>query len=490
MFKQHLKDLFGIDYRALGVFRIGLGVFLLVDLIWRAADLTAFYTDFGILPREILFSRFHVDGTLSFHTLSGSFSYQSVLFVLAGVFALCLLLGLYTRTALFLSWIFLISLHNRNEIILEGADHLLRAFLFWSLFLPVDKRYSLDAIRKKTTTKEPRYFSAATFALLAQMVIMYEFAGFSKYHPIWFKEGTACFYVLASGQFTKPLGLFLLQFPGLLKFFTFGTLFLEIVVPVLAFIPWHNKTIRLWIVALLCLFHLGLFLAMELGLFPLICMLGWIPYLPVTFWDRLEKQLPVKVTAVRLRRYFHSSAKTKETAVAYTPSVLGNLFASLFFIYILIWNFKSFDPRYRPLMPASLLPVGYALRLDQNWKLFSPHPSTDCGWHVFVGTLCDGTQVDLLKGEGPVSWDQPEPVASIYKGYRWRKYFKSFLAQEYAEHRLYYCQYLCRKWNQNLTQPPLKKVELYYLKTPLFPDRPSPPATRYLVWDLDCGDCP
>ncbi|HSH14646.1 MAG TPA: hypothetical protein VLD18_01340, partial [Verrucomicrobiae bacterium] len=114
---------------------------------------------------------------------------------------------------------------------------------------------------------------------------------------------------------------------------------------------------------------------------------------------------------------------------------------------------------------------------------------TELGWHVFVGTLCDGNQVDLLKGSGPVSWEQPERVSSIYEGYRWRKYFKLFLSEPFAENRLYYCQYLCRKWKQGQPQNPLRMVELYYLKTPLFPDQPSPPAERYLVWDIDCGDC-
>lgn len=489
MSRQPLKELFGIDCRALAVFRIGLGVLLLVDLSWRALDLSAFYTDFGVLPRDVLFSRPTVPGTFSFHMWSGSFAYVSLLFVLAGMLALCVLLGLFTKPALLLSWIFLISLHNRNEIILDGGDQLLRAFLFWSLFLPVGKRYSLDAIRKRTVPEGNWYCSMATVALLAQMVIIYEFAGFSKTDPIWFKEGTASFYVLASGQFTTPLGLALLQFPALLKFLTFATLFLEIVVPLFAFLPYHTGRIRVWIVTLFCLFHLGLFLSLEIGFFPIICMLGWLPFLPAPVWDRLERSPRLQAVGALFRRWFPTGSKQEVIRARCARSLVSDALVGFFLVFILVWNFKTFDTRLGRHIPAPLMKLARTLRLDQNWQLFSPRPPTELGWHVFVGTLCDGTQVDLLKGSGPVSWEQPERVSSIYEGYRWRKYFKLFLSEPFAENRLYYCQYLCRKWNRGQPQNPLRMVELYYLKTPLFPDQPSPPAERYLVWDIDCGDC-
>ena len=121
------RKLFEIDYRALGVFRIGVGLMLIVDLVGRAFDLTAFYTDMGVLPRAQLVAPVWVDGMFSFHTWGGGSVYEGFLFLLAFLLALLVVLGWRTRWVIFLSWIFLVSLHNRNVIILNGGDHLLRA---------------------------------------------------------------------------------------------------------------------------------------------------------------------------------------------------------------------------------------------------------------------------------------------------------------------------------------------------------------------------
>lgn len=481
--KPVLKYFFEIDYRAFAFFRISLGVLLFVDLVWRAFDLRAHYTDFGILPRDILQTRFYIPYTFSWHTWGGSLGFQAFLFLIAGALAICVCLGYRTRVALFFSWLFLISLHNRNEIILQGGDSLLRAFLFWSLFLPLGARYSIDAVRAKTKPSTPHFLSVATFAIMLQMVILYEFSAFSKYHPIWFEEGSAIFYALASEQMTKPFGIWLLQFPVLLTWLTFATLFLEIVVPLIAFIPFYLPVLRLMVVLSFWSFHLGLFFSLDIGLFPLICMAGWILYLPSCVWDFLEKKI--------LSRFqFFFRTKEEPRMVPYLPSTGANLVTLFFILYVVLWNFKSLQPdRYEAMVPEPLLPIGYALRLDQKWKLFSPYPSTEQGWYVLVGTLFDGTEIDLLQGSGSVNWEKPEQIYSIYPGHRWRKYFSLLLSETYAEHRLYYVQYLCRFWNESRSQKLLTRIQIYYLKTPLFLDRPSPPPKRYRVWETYCEEC-
>ncbi|TKX52003.1 HTTM domain-containing protein, partial [Halorubrum sp. SS7] len=45
-----------VDPRALAAFRIGLGALLIADLLLRSRSLTAFYTDYGVLPRRAFFS--------------------------------------------------------------------------------------------------------------------------------------------------------------------------------------------------------------------------------------------------------------------------------------------------------------------------------------------------------------------------------------------------------------------------------------------------
>lgn len=90
---------FGIDSRALAAFRISLGALLLADLLLRARDLTAFYTDAGVLPRALLREQFPTFARVSLHAVSGSLWLQALLFLVAGGAALALLLGYRTTLA-------------------------------------------------------------------------------------------------------------------------------------------------------------------------------------------------------------------------------------------------------------------------------------------------------------------------------------------------------------------------------------------------------
>ena len=102
--------LISLDLRSLALFRVCLGLILLADLGIRAGDLHPHYTDAGVLRAD----------------------------------EIALLVGFYTRAATFLSFVLLLSLHNRNPLVLHGGDSLLRLLLFWSLLLPLGACWSLD----------------------------------------------------------------------------------------------------------------------------------------------------------------------------------------------------------------------------------------------------------------------------------------------------------------------------------------------------------
>ena len=125
-------EVFGIDLRTLALFRIGLGLLLLVDLVLRGRDLTAHYTDVGILPRSALLETLSV-GSFSLHLLNGTFAFQAVLFAIATVFAVMILVGSRTRFAVIASWVLLLSLQNRNPEILSAGDTVLLLLCFWAI---------------------------------------------------------------------------------------------------------------------------------------------------------------------------------------------------------------------------------------------------------------------------------------------------------------------------------------------------------------------
>src|SRR5215471_7874435 len=84
---RYLQAAYSLDLRSLALFRVALGAVLLGDLIWRALDLTVFYTDFGVLPRAALLDKFSPGPRFSIHLISGQFVFQAILFLLAAAFA-------------------------------------------------------------------------------------------------------------------------------------------------------------------------------------------------------------------------------------------------------------------------------------------------------------------------------------------------------------------------------------------------------------------
>jgi hypothetical protein len=91
--RRFLRRRFAVDRRSLAAFRIALGLVLLVDIARRARDSTAFYTDAGVLPRELLGTVAPGYEAVSLHALSGGLWLQSLLFALAAAAALALLVG-------------------------------------------------------------------------------------------------------------------------------------------------------------------------------------------------------------------------------------------------------------------------------------------------------------------------------------------------------------------------------------------------------------
>src|SRR5215831_12295648 len=109
-------ELFGADLRSLAVFRISLALLILFDLANRSADLTAHYTDLGVLPRGEMISPIPSGWPLSLYFMSGSPHVQVGLFLLAALFAVLLLVGYHTRWMTVASWMLLASLHVRNPL--------------------------------------------------------------------------------------------------------------------------------------------------------------------------------------------------------------------------------------------------------------------------------------------------------------------------------------------------------------------------------------
>ena len=79
-----LRVVFGIDLRTLALFRVLLGFYLLLATLLRMADLSAHYTDAGVMPRDVQLDML-ASGSWSLHLFNGTFTAQAVLFVITNV---------------------------------------------------------------------------------------------------------------------------------------------------------------------------------------------------------------------------------------------------------------------------------------------------------------------------------------------------------------------------------------------------------------------
>lgn len=290
--RDKLTEFFGVDLRSLALFRICIALLILADLIRRSEDLTAHYTDAGVMPRRAMKELFNYTGSwLSFHFMGGSFLFEVTLFVMAGLFAFLLLIGYRSRLFAFLSWLMLISLHDRNIMVLYGGDALLRVMLFWGLFMPLGARFSVDAaFNSFSPPSSPRILSAATFAFVIQICLVYWTATAFKWNSEWL-GGKAVGYALYIDQFATDAGLWLKAQKPLIPSLTYLTLFMEFIGPFFAFSPIFTGPLRTLTAFAFMLMHFAFATFLALGLFPFICSTAWVFFLPSWFWDHFLPRL-------------------------------------------------------------------------------------------------------------------------------------------------------------------------------------------------------
>ncbi len=287
-----LKMVFGSDLRTLALFRVCLGLLILVDLINRAKSLSAHYTDFGVWPRYIAI---HDSGIYNFslHLANSTQFFQVCLFLIAAILAIALIVGYRTKLVAVLSWVLLISLQDRNVMLLQGGDILFRLLMFWALFLPIGARYSIDAIRRPLILNESNeYFSFASVALKIQCMSVYFFGALIKATgTAWIPDGTAIYYALNIDQLTSPLGLWVKDFPALilqsLTYFVWG---LQMFGPILMLSPLYFLPLRYLMMFSFISMHISFIILMEIGLFPFISIVSLLTFTPSAFWDYLARK--------------------------------------------------------------------------------------------------------------------------------------------------------------------------------------------------------
>ncbi len=474
------KDFFALDVRSLALFRVLLATLLLLDWLCRLPDLSAHYTDDGVLPRDLLASTV---SSFSVHLFSGAYWYQALLAGLAILFALALLVGYHTPLMGLLSFILLVSVHGRNPTLMQGGDHMLRAMLFWSIFLPLGARFSVDAAGRDPGPNVVR--SLGSFALISQIVIIYLFAAVFKWDEQWRAEASAVHRTLTNESFTTRIGYLVRGQPWLCTLLTHSTVYLETLGPVALFLPFHVGLQRMVVIVLFVGFHAGLALTMELDNFPFLGMMIWSALIPPSFWDRVGPQLPD--LSVLGRWVPAVGGDWRPPAGPVPTAVLGLCFA-----YVLFFNVHNYlwmkgelkEPKESlSFLPPQFAQLGIVTGLDQGWGLFAPRPTPTGGWHLAIGKRADGTEVELLRGTSPPDRGKPQLQSTTYANARWRKMIQNL---GFPIHSNYlppgYARWLLQDYNRRHPDNPLTEVSLFFVRQATYAaGDPIPPSTEQFV---------
>ena len=430
-----------MDLRALALFRIGLGLTVLVDLVTRAPFLMHHYTDAGAIPRSLVLKSVQVP-RISLYQMVGETELVMVLYAIQILAALALLVGFKTRIANIVTWVLLVSLHSRAPVLLNAGDMLIRLMLFWAIFLPVGRIWSWDA-RGKPPSRATAVLNMFTAALTFQTIIVYITTEMFKTGPSWW-DGRAVHRVFQLDLYMTPMGHMVKDWDWAHAPMTWFVVVYWILGPILVLLPVWTKPARAFGIAVFVFIHFSFGFFLNLGMFPMISCVTWFPLIPSFVFDKAE---------LRLGRIGAAKPVVWAPPIHRGWTVLGG---SLL-VYVALWNARTV---YRPtskIFPFALNNVGYVLALDQKWDMFAPAPTGIDGWYIFEGRTESGESVNLFQWDEPVPHEKPDYVLGTLKSRRWGKMFVRLRGNDYKSYRKPLMSFLIRHFNDN--HPELQVVE-------------------------------
>ena len=528
---QIMRKNFSLDLRSLSLFRVATAFLLIIDfLCTRLPWFSFFYTEKGLLPLGVALENNPI-GRSSLNFISINDGYQATLFFLAIVFFFMLLVGYKTKWALLGSWLMLVSFRSRNFLILNSGDILLCLMLFWALYLPLNRYFSLDkGLYKSQNEKDKSIFSLNSCAFIFQILFVYYFTYLLKSDDIW-KNGQGIYYALMLDNYGTMWGDILLRYPYMMKLLSYTVYyFLEGIAPILFILFGFWWRLRIVIILLMCGFHIFSGFFLHLGLFPWICITGWLVFLPAQFWDLLEaviKSLWKLKTFSFIGNWFHGKvADSRNILRKLSPtlkewpmppnnflSVLLNVFFLLCFMYVIMWNVRTLDfTYYKKYMPKSWNSIGYFFHLDQYWSMFAPRPMVDTGWLMLAAVEKDtGRKIDLWRGgaficqscsdmekdsqdykqcmnvcdeqmmKKPYRYDESFPV------FRYRKLMENLVHGGHQKHSFRYLQYMCDQWNRDAKKELVKNIQFFYMQYRVPPpEKKAPKPEKLLISEVSC----
>lgn len=453
------------DVAPIALFRILFGL-LLFNWFWQLfPNLTAFFTDEGILPRSDITVSY--PDRLSLLSLSGEWWLVAVIWAVSCVVALSLTLGWHTRLASLLSFVLVSSFSWRDPLMLDGSDLVFRLVPVWLAFTSAGDRWSIDAFGR-SEAPVARGWAFPIRILELQIAWIYLATGIEKLGGIDWVEGTAAYYALQLDHtFARPWAHAFALDPTASHLISWYTLAVELSFLPLAMIPFERTRSIAALGA--SAMQLGILALMNVGNFPLVMLAACVLFVPREWIHRVMRDTVTLAAGPNVR---HARPRVAGVLLAIT--------AAAAFVTAVPSEAEALRPN------GDLASLLRSLSLDQRWDMFSPNAARSDGWLLAPARLADGARLDLLTDRG--ADDRSERYSDpLYT--RWTKVHERIASSFYAGYRSAYARYFCRARNSHLApgQSPLVSLELFYVeRTIQAPEKGPPLISETRLWSQQC----
>ena len=278
-----------IDARQYAALRIAFGGLSVVYLLGLLPYVEAQFSGLGWL-RDIQQIAVQNGGSWSLFFIQAGAQATTLAYAIVWmgiIAAFMLMIGWQSRLAAFITWVVWVSLWNRNPLLLDGDDAILKLMCFYLMLSSCGNCWSVDACLQI----KPQQVSVWPLRLIQfQIALIYFVSGWVKFHSPEWLDGTIMQYVLIHPQYSRWDGWSFIDNPllsGALVALAGFIRWWELLFPFLL-IKARSRNISLLIGIL---FHAGLLLTMNLRWFPVIMLSLYLALLSNCSFIRLEEKL-------------------------------------------------------------------------------------------------------------------------------------------------------------------------------------------------------
>lgn len=240
-----------LDLRPLGLMRVLFGGALFIAIADVGPLLMDFFSDRGVAPRTALLGGLVRGNRFSLYDMAGPGWLVVLLYVLTLLAVLSFLVGFQSRASSILTFFLVCGLHERDLMLFDGSDNVIRVMLFWLMFMPVGARYSVDAALRSARGLPLITHGTALPMRMGQLQIawIYLNTAIHKWGGGSWHNGNALRIALGLDHlFTRPLGKIMFDIPWATRLGTHVALGIEIAFLPLVLLPvWKPARLEAWL---------------------------------------------------------------------------------------------------------------------------------------------------------------------------------------------------------------------------------------------------